>query len=313
MSREAPRRKQEKNVHQDFSMDTGVGAHFGVATAPFMSVRPIGNAHFSVTHLCRPAGAGNLQAVHLPAQPAYFMMLYLRDTDHCDIAADGVETVVRCYRKASVCLVDLRGGASIRLHSDLDALAFHLPYGLFGEVGSIPHAPEAVPLRCLRGSGDQIMWNIGCALLPLFEHQDSSVDAVLRPFAVAVCVHLVQHYQRKMAGSGKASLTEWQEKDAKEFMVDHLQESVAIAEIAEKVGMSSPDFVDAFGSTVGITPQRWLALLRIQRAKDYLGDRRLTIAEIAVRCGFADELQLKNVFLDQTGTTPHVWRRGLFH
>lgn len=300
-------------MHQDISMDTGVGPHFGLATAPFMSLRPVGDAHFSVTHLCRPACADNLQAIHLPAEPAYFMMLYLHDTDHCDITAGGVETAVRCYRKASVCLVDLREGASIRLHSDLDALAFHLPYGLFSEVGTIAQAPEAMPLRCLRGSSDRIMWNIGCALLPLFERQDASVEAVLRPVAIAVCVHLMQHYKSKVASGGEALLSVWQEKDAKEFMADHLQDGLAIAEIAEKVGMSPSDFVDAFGSTVGITPQRWLALRRVERAKEYLYDRRLTIAEIAARCGFADDLQLNTFFLDQTGTTPDVWRRGLFH
>ncbi|TPK78126.1 AraC family transcriptional regulator [Mesorhizobium sp. B2-4-17] len=291
-------------------MDTEVGVHFGVATAPSMSVRPVGNAHFSVTHLCRQVRAGNLQAIHLPAQPAYFMMLYLRDTDHCDIAAGGVETVVRCYRKASVCLVDLREGASIRLHSDLDALAFHLPYCLFNEVGSIPQAPQAMPLRCLRGSGDRIMWNIGCALLPLFERQD--VEAVLRPIAIAACVHLLQHYTIK-AAAGEAPLSAWQEKDAKEFMADHLQDDIAVADIAEQVGMSAADFVEAFGSTVGITPQRWLALLRVERAKECLYDRRLTIAEVAEQCGFAGESQLNEVFFDQTGITPDVWRRGLFH
>lgn len=300
-------------MHQDVSLDTGVGRHFGVATAPFMSVRPVGNAPFSVTHLSRPACVDNLQATHLPAEPAYFMMLYLRDTDHCDVVAGGMETAVRCYRKASVCLVDLREGASIRLHSDLEALAFQLPYGLFSEIGNLPHAPGAMPLRCLRGSGDRIMWNIGCALLPLFERHDASVEAVLRPIAMAVCIHLMQHYKSKVSGSAEAPLTVWQEKEAKEFMADHLQNGIAVAEVAGKVGMSASDFVDTFESTVGITPQRWLALLRVERAKEYLYDRRLTVAEIAARCGFADELQLNTVFLDQTGTTPHVWRRSLFH
>lgn len=300
-------------MHQDASMDAQVGRHFGVSTAPFMSIRPLGNECFSVTHLCCPAGADNPLAIHLPAQPAYFMMLYMREAEHCDIMAGGMETVVRRYRKASVCLVDLHEGASIRLHSDLDALGFHLPYGLFGEVASIPHAPEVAPLRCLRGSGERIIWNIGCALLPLFERKGSSVDDMLRPIAIAVCIHLMQHYERKVLDSDEAPLTVWQEKDAKEFMTDHLRKSVTIAEVAAKVGMLASDFVEAFSSTVGIAPEQWLALLRVDQAKDYLRDRRLTMAEIAARCGFADELQFNDTFLKQTGMTPGDWRRGLYH
>ncbi|TIW25532.1 MAG: helix-turn-helix transcriptional regulator [Mesorhizobium sp.] len=77
--------------------------------------------------------------------------------------------------------------------------------------------------------------------------------------------------------------------------------------------MLASDFVEAFSATVGIAPEQWLALLRVDQAKDYLRDRRLTTAEIAARCGFADELQFNDTFLKQTGMTPGDWRRGLYH
>jgi AraC family transcriptional regulator len=299
-------------VNQDAAIDARVGSHFGVTAAPFISVRPVGDALFSVTHLQRLARTDRPDAIYLPAQPAYFMMLYLRDTEHCDIVAGGVETAVRCFRTGSVCLIDLDNGAAIRLQSDIDALAFHLPYALFSEVGTIPRAPEASPLRCLRGSGDRIMWNIACALLPLFGRNDAGIDSVLRPMAIAVCIHLMQHYEQRRQSIGRALLTPWQEKDIKEFMADHLQDNLTIAEVASKVDMSTSDFTGAFSSTVGITPRQWLSLLRVNLAKDYLGNRARPVSEVARQCGFDDESEFNDEFLKQTGATPAGWRQGLF-
>lgn len=245
----------------DALTDARVGRHFGEAEAPFLSIAPLDRARFSVTHLRCLAQVGPPRAVRIPAQPSYFVMLYLSDVDHCDIEASGVETPIRRFRTGSICLVDLVRGASIRLHSDLEALAFHLPNDLFDEVGILPRAPRSQPLRCLRGSRDRILFNIGHALLPLFGRRNASDDDVLRPIAIAVCIHLLDLYQSRPARCGTA-LSVWQEKDAKEYMADHLREDVTMAEIAEKIGMSVSCFADAFAATVGMAPQHWLGAQR---------------------------------------------------
>jgi hypothetical protein len=247
----------ENVVRGDALTDARVGRHFGDAEAPFLSMAPLDKAQFSVTHLRCLAQVGQPRAVRIPAQPAYFVMLYLRDVDHCDIEASGVETPIRRFRTGSICVVDLVRGASIRLHSDLESLAFHLPNDLFHEVGILPRAPKFQPLRCLRGSRDRILFNIGHALLPFFGRRDASINDVLRPIAIAICIHLLDFYQAAPASCGTA-LSVWQEKAAKEYMTDHLREDMTMAEVAGKVGMSASRFADAFIATVGMAPQQWL-------------------------------------------------------
>lgn len=303
---------QEQAVHSDPTAVVAVGPHFGVASAPLLTTRPLNNARFSVEHVTCSASGTDARTINLPPQPCYFMMLYLRDAEHCDIEAGGLETAIRRYRAASVCLVDLKDGASIRLHSDLDALAFRLPYDLFHDIGNMPHAPEAAPLRCLRGSSDKIMWNIGCALLPLFQKRDETIDGVLSPIAIAICTHLLHHYESRSKTGDETILSEWQEKEAKEFMADNIGRPLGVEDIAAQVGMQPQEFAGAFIATLGMTPQQWLTQFRLDQAMECLGDSNLTIVKIAKTCGFSQESEFADAFERHSGMTPHDWRARRF-
>ena len=67
-------------------------------------------------------------------------------------------------------------------------------------------------------------------------------------------------------------------------------------------------FIKAFKTTTGRTPHRWLQEYRVGKAKGLLL-RSLSIAEIALECGFADQSHFTRVFRNVTGTPPGMWRR----
>ncbi len=181
-------------MSQRTGTEEGVGAHFGLPYAPCLPARPVRDAGFSVTRLeWRLNGEAN-RLVSLPPDSAYFLMLYLKDAYHCDVAPDGTESETLRFRLGSVCLVDLAHGACIRLFSDLDSLAFQLPRELIREVSEFSAAPRATTLRCRRGEDDDVLRNLGAALLPLFERQGNSHTAVLQHIAIAICAHLLHAY-----------------------------------------------------------------------------------------------------------------------
>ncbi len=281
-----------------------VGAFFGLPNAPCLLARPIGNARFSVTRLHHRLIGQAGQVVVLPPDDAYFLMLYLKEAHHCDIGADGTESEVRRYRQGSICLVDLARGASVRLMSDLESLAFYLPRSLFREVAAFPRAPNETGLRCRRGEHDDIMRHIGAALLPFFEDGNAGSPA-LQHIAVAICAHLLQHHGDRSAGACSAAvgLSVWQEKAAKDFMIDNLGEDFPIAAAASAAGLATREFVDGFKSVTGQTPSQWLMRHRIGRAKQYLAERILPISEIATRCGFTNEEHFVRVFRRIVGAT----------
>jgi transcriptional regulator GlxA family with amidase domain len=58
-----------------------------------------------------------------------------------------------------------------------------------------------------------------------------------------------------------------------------------------------------------MTPHECLQGSRVARARDLLLTSRLSLAEIAVAAGFADQSHLSRIFRRATGMPPGLWRR----
>ncbi|HBF28061.1 MAG TPA: AraC family transcriptional regulator [Rhizobium sp.] len=296
-------------MHEDTGENLSFVEGFGLSNAPLIVTKPVREAEFSVAHLTCRLKSDSPQLVFLPSQDCFFVMLYLDDTRHCDVAPDGRESAVRRYRKGSICLVDLAKGASIRLHDTLHALVFLIPYHLLGEVSEFSKAPGATMLRCLRGEHDEVMWNMGKALLPLFAQHQNQRSCVLGHLAVAVCAHLLHvHGDTSVRGRSLPDLSIWQEKAAKDFMADHFREAVTPDMVAKAVGMSEDSFVRAFEISARKTPDQWLSEYRITQAKRCLSEHEHGFEDVATLCGFRDLAHFTEEFNSITGISPMRWR-----
>jgi len=292
-----------------------LGPRFGLINPPRLSTRPVKDAWFSLTRLQCQIEAGQSRLVELPPQDAYFLMVYLRDTNHCDRLANGEETDIRCYRQGSICLVDLAEGAAIRLCSDLDSLALQLPRALFAEVGQFPKAPKTRRLGCRRGEPDDTMRSLSGALLQLLSDTDAVEEEVLQHIAIAICAHLLHHYgdDEAIAANPSSALSARQEQAAKEFMMDHFSEDLSAAAIAASAGLPSRVFALGFKSATSQTPLQWLTDYRVRRAKQYLADQGIALDLVASLCGFNDRHRFARVFRRETGVRPEDWRRQWRH
>jgi AraC-like DNA-binding protein len=105
-----------------------------------------------------------------------------------------------------------------------------------------------------------------------------------------------------------SGLPRWQVRRAREFLAAHIGADISVDDVAAVCGLSRAYFTSAFGRATGVTPHRCLMRYRIERAKTLLAGP-LTIADIALQCGFADQSHLTRVFAKQTGIPPGVWRR----
>ena len=107
----------------------------------------------------------------------------------------------------------------------------------------------------------------------------------------------------------RGGLSPKQVRKAKEFMARHFGENILSVDVADACGLSRFHFVRAFRRTTGLPPRRWLRRYRVDRAKEMMLSSRLAVAEIAVRCGFADQSHLTRVFKALEGSSPGAWRR----
>jgi AraC-like DNA-binding protein len=104
-----------------------------------------------------------------------------------------------------------------------------------------------------------------------------------------------------------------QERRAKHQLTTNAGRNLSLAEVARACGLSRARFISAFARSTGLTPHRWLQEYRLQQVRALLLNSSTSAAEIALRCGFADQSHMTRVFKRHVGTSPVAWRRQHQH
>jgi AraC family transcriptional regulator len=131
--------------------------------------------------------------------------------------------------------------------------------------------------------------------------------------SLAVGVHVASTYggMRPVSRPVRGGLAPWQERHAKEILCANLDGDVPLKEVARECRLSVSHFSRAFRRTMGVAPHHWLLTRRIEVAKEKLRDRGLSLSDVALACGFADQSHLTRVFTGMIGVSPGAWRRAL--
>ena len=107
----------------------------------------------------------------------------------------------------------------------------------------------------------------------------------------------------------RGGLAPWQMQRATELMTANLQERVPLSRLAARCGLSMRHFARAFRQSTGVPPHRWLLNHRVEHAKELLRNLTMSLAEIALACGFADQSHFTRTFTAVVGVGPGLWRR----
>lgn len=126
----------------------------------------------------------------------------------------------------------------------------------------------------------------------------------------ALAAHLITHYTSSPAAAPEdaARLSPRQLRQALDFIEENLAGDISLPQIAQAAGLSPFHFARQFKATVGVPPHAYLLERRIERARQLLTGTSLSIAEIAIRVGFANQSHLTRHFRRLTGTTPARFR-----
>ena len=93
----------------------------------------------------------------------------------------------------------------------------------------------------------------------------------------------------------------------------HLSEPLRVADLAVHCGFGERRFHQLFDEAFGTTPHRYLQGLRLDTALMLLCDPRLTLTEIALTVGFADQSAFTHAFTRRFGLAPGQWRAMRVH
>ena len=151
------------------------------------------------------------------------------------------------------------------------------------------------------------------SLLPAFEHPAQASRLFVEHVTMAVGTHAATAYggMRSVVRPQRGGLAPWQMKRVEDTLAANLEGDVSLADLANDCGVSVSHFSRAFRQSKGVSPHQWLLRHRIEQAKTLLSDRTLSLSDVALSCGFADQSHFTRVFARITGISPGAWRRDL--
>jgi AraC family transcriptional regulator len=287
----------------------------GAAEAPAIVTRALRTAVMAVTEVRSDCPSMEL-STPLKWEDAFLVSVMLRDLLQRKIWEDGRQTTVCDLRAGQVTIIDLKREPCTLLDQPHDTVFFYLPRGALNAIADDADAPRIGDLKHTPvGIDDPAVSNLAKTVLPALRHPGQVSQLFLDHILLAVGVHVAQTYggMRPLAPPPRGGLALWQVSRAKEILSANLDGNVPLMEVARQCGLSVSHFSRAFRRTTGVAPHSWLMARRVEVAKEKLRDGRLSLSDVALACGFADQSHLTRVFTRLVGRSPGAWRRALEH
>ena len=136
--------------------------------------------------------------------------------------------------------------------------------------------------------------------------------AILDRLADALMFYVIRHSIAQSTSSVGllVALADKQIRSALTAMCDDPAQPWTLDALAEKAFMSRSSFAQRFTALVGKTPMEFLIEWRMQLARRWLERDRLSVAEVAVRCGYQSETAFSKAFKRIAGIGPGEFRRA---
>jgi transcriptional regulator GlxA family with amidase domain len=93
-----------------------------------------------------------------------------------------------------------------------------------------------------------------------------------------------------------------------DWMKRNMRGNLAVPALAEQAGMSERSFLRHYRQVTGMTPARAVERVRVEAARQALGETSLPLKRIARDCGFGSEETMRRSFLRILAVPPHAYR-----
>jgi AraC family transcriptional regulator len=163
------------------------------------------------------------------------------------------------------------------------------------------------------GFRDGLIYQIGLALRAELQTSASSDRLYAETLTHALAVHLIKHYSTldEPSLNCKGALSSHKLRLVIDYINDNLERELSLQALAAIAQLSQYHFCRAFKRSTGLSPHKYLTQQRVERVKQLLQQRSMTLAEISVACGFTHQSHLHRHFKRLTGVTPMAWMRDV--
>ncbi|MCB9453067.1 MAG: helix-turn-helix transcriptional regulator [Anaerolineaceae bacterium] len=171
--------------------------------------------------------------------------------------------------------------------------------------------PERTELLPTFYFNDPLLYNLGAELVNETRNANPLSPLYADSLTNTLTLYLLRHYStgRVVRELSSSRLTPAQLRTVDEYIYAHLNQKIALADLAACLHLSVPHFERMFRATTHRPPYRYVLELRLERAKLLLADSRLTVAEAAQQCGFSSQSHFTMHFTRHVGVSPARYAR----
>jgi AraC family transcriptional regulator len=279
-------------------------ASFGMPRAPVLEVRDLRLAPLAVTELRFDAHDFGRSAP-VPEQDAVLVSWQLRTNPKHDIWEDGKRLPIEGLADGMTSIYDLRRSLTAYSRHPFHTVSFALPVQWLDEASGDAICRLELGRAARLGLSDPIVGALGSAIVPALRRPEATSRLFVDHVLLALRAHVASRFGDRLRRSARrGGLSAWQERRATELIDARLGGTLALAELARECQLSVAQFSRAFRHSTGMPPHRYLTDRRVERARLLLLHSDLPLADVAVKCGFADQSHFTKVFRRWTGVSP---------
>jgi AraC family transcriptional regulator len=135
------------------------------------------------------------------------------------------------------------------------------------------------------------------------EDDDITSGIMVEAMSRVLPVKLLQRYGKRQPGEVALTVrfTSEHYKRVLDLIRAHLDQTIALDDLAGEAGMPPSHFSRIFKETLGMTPIPYVMACRIEQAIEMMQDPARSLGNIALASGFADQAHFSHGFKQLTG------------
>src|SRR5262249_4051661 len=173
----------------------------------------------------------------------------------------------------------------------------------------LPHG-ATLELRPANGVADQQLYHL--AMMLKTELMTGCLGGCVyeEALAAALAVHLMRHHstRRQTFPHYASGLSPYRLRRVIEYIAHHIERDLSLSELAGLIDISPYHFARMFKQSTGVAPHRYVLGKRIERAKNLLTDKDLSIVDVCLAIGLQNQSHFCAAFHKIVGVTPTRYR-----
>lgn len=140
---------------------------------------------------------------------------------------------------------------------------------------------------------------------------EQMISCYLEGFLISLLRHVTNQKEKRWdAVTLERALENRLAADIKEYVQKHLGERITLAQLSEHVHYSRSYINDQFQRSVGMSIAAYISEQRMEQAKQYLIQGKISVSQISELLGFSSVQYFSKCFKDAVGCSPSVYARS---